>query len=154
MRRRWHYQSVRCAAAVSFGTSQRPALCAGRMQSFSKEACSNSFDVDSNDASVCSLCALLPQAHVSRGSLQKIDPSEVPHFLCHIRIPTAVALRITKERKILLLSNSRTPNHEDFTGGHEIISPAKFDSLEVISSSVCSSSLGSSAHQHSSSSRK
>ena len=91
---------------LASGTSQRPALCAGRMHSFSKEACSNSFDVDSNDASVCSLRALLPQAHVSRGSLQKIDPSEVPHFLCHIRIPTAVALRITKERKILLLSNS------------------------------------------------
>ena len=83
MRRLWHYKSVGCAAAVSFGNSQRPALCAGRMHSFSKEACSNSFDVDSNDASVCSLRALLPQAHVSGGRCRKLTPLRFRIFVSH-----------------------------------------------------------------------
>ena len=99
MRRLWHYQSVGCAAAVSFGNSQRPALCAGRMHSFSKEACSHSFDVDSNDASVCSLRALLPQAHVSEGRCRQLTPLRIRIFVSHRNIPTAVAFTDHKGEK-------------------------------------------------------
>ena len=106
MWRLWHYQSVGCAAAVRFGTSQRPALCAGRMHSFSKEACSNSFDVDSNDASVCSLRALLPQAHVSEGGCRQLTPLRFRIFVSHRNIPTAVAFITDRSERFYY---SRTP---------------------------------------------